>query len=81
MIKIHTAFNDIPFSTPALKLAKEKIASVHPSERRYLESAFSDEYDSIKEAMEKGGEFHDYMLVSDVQRVLEVFNLNKHVQR
>lgn len=76
MIKIHTPFNMIPFSTPALKLAKEAISKVHPTERRYVESAFSDEFDSIQDAIENTGEFHDYMLVSDVQRVLAILKLN-----
>lgn len=76
MIKVHTAYNDIRFSITASKIVDAILAKVHPSERRYVTSALSDEYDSIQDAIEYTDEHHDYMLASDVQRVLTILKLN-----
>ena len=71
----NTTFNNVPFTTAALKLAKEKIASLKQKDRKYLEQALCHEYDTIQDSMQDGGEFHDYMLVSDVQRVLNILKI------
>lgn len=75
MIKTNVTFSEIPFTSSALSLAKNTIAKVHPLKRQYVERALSNEFESIQEAIENTGEHHDYMLSSDVLRVLRVLNI------
>ena len=64
----HT-FKDICFTTSALALAKEKIASLKAKDRKYLEQALSNEYEEIYSRE------HQYMTVADVGRVLKILKI------